>query len=288
MNPNKQLNRRGFFKAGLLGPAAVALAGLPRSISGAVVKAPQDAFHGLKVGLTSYSLRSFTLDQAIEMTKQLRVKHISLKDMHLSFKTTPEERKEARKKIEDAGLVLMGGGVIYMGNNEVEVRGRFEYARDAGMPTVVAAPDPLALDLVEKMAKEFNIRVAIHNHGPGDKRYPSPLDVMRLVKDRDPLMGLCMDVGHTVRLGEDPVAVIQQCASRLYDFHIKDVTEAVAKGGNVPVGRGVIDIVAVLKSLLKMNFSHHVALEYEIDAKAPLPGMMESYAYMRGVLAALA
>jgi len=110
---------------------------------------------------------------------------------------------------------------------------------------------------------------------------------MKLVKDRDPRMGLCIDAGHTVRLGEDPVAVIQDCANRLYDFQIKDVTEATAKGGATEIGKGVIDIVAVLRALVGLNYAHHVALEYETNADAPMPGMLESYAYLRGVLAAL-
>jgi sugar phosphate isomerase/epimerase len=152
---------------------------------------------------------------------------------------------------------------------------------------MVCSPDPAALDLVEKMARQYEIRIAIHNHGPGDKRYPSPLDVLRLVKDRDPLLGLCIDVGHTVRLSEDPVDVIHQCARRLYDFHMKDVTQAAANGEATEVGKGVIDIVGVLKALLSLKFPYHVALEYEANADAPMPGILESLAYIRGALAAI-
>ncbi len=221
------------------------------------------------------------------MTRQAGMKYITLKDMHLSMKSTAAERRAAREKIEAAGLTLMGGGVIYMNNQETEIRAAFDYAKDAGMPTIVCSPEPAALDMVEKMAKQYGIRIAIHNHGPGDKRYPSPLDVLRLVKDRHPLMGLCIDVGHTVRLGEDPVVVIQQCASRLHDFHIKDVTQAAANGASIEVGKGVIDIVGVLKTLVRVKFAYHLALEYEANADAPMPGIIESFAYMRGVLAGL-
>jgi sugar phosphate isomerase/epimerase len=244
-------------------------------------------FHGLKLGMASYTLRKFSLDQAIAMTRQLGLKYITLKDMHLPMKSSSAERREAREKVEAAGLTLMGGGVIYMKNSEEEVRSAFDYAKDAGMPTIVCSPEPAALDTVEKMAKEYHIRVAIHNHGPGDKHYPSPLDVLRLVKDRDPLLGLCIDVGHTVRLGEDPVSAMEQCASRLYDFHMKDVTQAAANGAPTEVGRGVIDIVAVLKAFIRLKYEYHVALEYEAHADAPLPGLIESVAYMRGVLAAI-
>jgi inosose dehydratase len=181
----------------------------------------------------------------------------------------------------------MGGGVIYLKNNDEEIRAVFDYAKDAGMPTIVCSPEPDALDSVEKMAKEYDLLIAIHNHGPGDKKYPSPLDVLRLVKDRDARMGLCMDVGHTVRLGEDPVAEIEQAGSRLHDFHIKDETKAAANGSPTEVGKGVIDIVGVLKALVAAKYPYHIGLEYEANETNPMPGVIESVAYMRGVLAAI-
>ena len=282
------IQRRHFLQTGLLGSTAlVAAATFPATVWGAVTKPDRDPFDGLKVGIASYSLRKFSLDQAIAMTKQAGVKYITLKDMHLPLKSTPAECQEARQKIEEAGLVLMGGGVIYINNKEDEVRSIFEYAKHAGMPPIVASPDPAALDTVEKLAKEYDIRVAIHNHGPGDKRYPSPLDVLRMVQDRDAHLGICIDVGHTVRIGEDPVAVIQACAGRLYDFHLKDVTQATSKGGPADLGKGVIDLVAVLKTLVGLKFPYHVALEHEANGDAPLPGIIESFAYVRGVLAAI-
>src|SRR5882762_8431186 len=171
MKTSPALNRRRFLQASLLASTALAAATLPRKSLAAVTKPERDPFHGLKMGLTSYTLRKFTLDQAIAMTKQAGVKYISLKEVHLPLKSTPEQRKEARKKVEDAGLVLMGGGVIYIKDNEDEIHNVFEYAKDAGMATIVCSPDPEALDKVEKAAKDYNLRIAIHNHGPGDKRY---------------------------------------------------------------------------------------------------------------------
>jgi len=287
MKTSPALNRRRFLQASLLASTALAAATLPRRSLAAVTKTQRDPFHGLKMGLTTYTLRKFTLDQAIGMTKQAGVKYISLKEVHLPLKSTPEQRKEARKKVEDAGLVLMGGGVIYIKDNEDEIHNVFEYAKDAGMATIVCSPDPEALDKVEKAATVYDLRIAIHNHGPGDKRYPSPLDVLRMVKDRDARMGICMDVGHTVRIGEDPVVAIEKCSNRLYEFHMKDVTEAAARGASTTVGQGVIDIVAVLTALIKIKFPWHVALEYEANGDAPMPGVLQSFAYMRGVLAAL-
>ena len=276
-----RLSRRRFIGSGLLASTVMSMPTLPRVFSAATSETPD---RGLKLGVTSYTFRKFSLEQAIAMTREAALKYISLKDMHQPLKSTPAERKQAHVKVEQAGLVLMGGGVIYMKNDEREIRDAFEYAKDAGMPTIICSPDPEALDTVEKLAKQYRVRIAIHNHGPGDKRYPSPLDVLALVKERDPLMGLCMDVGHTVRLGLDPVKAIEQCAARLYDFHMKDVTAANAKGGAVQVGKGVIDIPGVLKALLEAKFAYHVALEYETDANNPLPGVKNSIQYIRGVL----
>jgi len=287
MKKSPLIQRRRFLQTSLLGSMAFATADLPKMILAAAADAERDPYRGLKVGMTSYTLHKFTLDQAIAMTQEAGVKYISLKDVHLPLKSTREQRQEARKKVEAAGLVLMGGGVIYMKNNEDEIRNVFEYAKDAGMPTIVCSPDPEALDTVEKMAVKYDLRIAIHNHGPTDKKYPSPLDVLRLVKDRDKHMGICMDVGHTVRIGEDPVPVINQCASRLYDFHMKDVTSATPDGKATEVGKGIIDIPGVLKALLKLKFPYHVALEYEASADNPMPGVMASYAYIRKVLAAI-
>jgi sugar phosphate isomerase/epimerase len=286
MKTSGSINRRHFLQTSLLGSSALLTGSLPALVHAAADA--KDPYHGLKVGITTYTLRKFSLEQAIAMTKEAGVKYISLKDMHLPMKSTREQRQEAHRKIKEAGLVLMGGGVIYIKNTPEDIRNTFEYAKDAGMPTIVCSPDLEALDGVEKTAKEYDLRIAIHNHGPGDKRYPSPLDVLRLVKDRDSRMGICMDVGHTVRIGEDPVAAIKQCASRLYDFHMKDVTGKTASSGPTEVGKGVIDIPGVLKALLDTKFSYHVALEYEVKADDPMPGVKESYAYIRSVLAKMA
>ncbi len=270
--------RRQFLKAGLLGSTAFAIC--PRLFAADA----EDPFRGLKMGIASYTFLKFSLDQTIAMTKEAGVKYLCLKDKHLPMKSTTEQRQEAHKKIETAGLTLMGGGVIYM-RKEADLQSSFDYAKEAGMPTIVCAPAIELLDGVEKLAKQYDIRIAIHNHGPGDKIYPSPLDVLKMVKDRDAHMGICMDVGHTVRIGEDPVAVIKQCASRLYDFHIKDESEATPKGKPTIVGKGVIDIPGVLKTLVSIKFPYHVALEYEANADNPLPDVQASFAYMRKALA---
>lgn len=284
----KSVDRRRFLQMGLIGSAAALAAKPGGDAFGAVTKPERDPDDGLKLGIASYTFRKFTLDQGIAMTKQAGFKYINLKDAHLPLKSTTAERQAAREKIEAAGLKLMGGGVIYMKNDEAQIQGVFEYARDAGMPVIVCSPTVDALDAVEKKAKEFNIVVAIHNHGPTDKAYPSPLDVLALVKDRDPLMGICMDIGHTVRVGVDPVECVEKCGSRLRDLHMKDETKAAASGKPTELGHGVIDIVGVLKALADRKFPGHIGLEYEAHDDNPLPYVMECSGYLRGVLAAMA
>lgn len=284
MDGNGLLNRRGFIAAG----TAVLAAGTPkiRTYASEIPKA-NDPFKGLKVGLASYSTRKFSLDKTIEMMKRMGVRYVTLKSFHLELNTSIEERIAVARKLKDNDIILMGGGVIYLKNDEKEVRNAFEYARNAGMPVMVASPDIDALPLVEKMVKEFNIPVAIHNHGPGDGKYPSPLDAYKYASEYDKRIGLCIDVGHTVRWGDDEIEVIQEVKDRLYDFHVKDVTARNKDGQTVAIGRGIIDIPGVLKALLEINFKGHVALEYEADADDPLPGMCESFGYIRGALAAM-
>ena len=279
MKTELPVSRRQFVQQTAIGSTALTL-----GLSAGTPAGAADPYRGLKMGLASISFRDFTLDQGILMMKELEVKGLSLRQAHLPLTSTPAELKAVAKKIKDAGLELLGVGVINM-KKEEDVRSAFDYAKGAGVPTLVCNPVSALLDVVEKCAVEYNMRIAIHNHGPGDKTYPSPLDAFKLVRDRHEVLGLCLDVGHTARLGENPVEVLQKCSQRVYDFHMKDVTEATPKGKACIVGRGVVDVPTILKILVKMKFPYHVALEYETDWTAPLPGLKASFEYMRKVLA---
>ncbi len=241
----------------------------------------------MKIGLASYSMRSHSLDKVIELCKAADVKYLTLKDMHLPRTDTPEALAAAKAKIAAAGIIVTGGGVINMKNDPDQVRKDFEYARASKLPMIVGSPDPDALDLVEKMVKEFGIPVAIHNHGPEDKKFPSPRDIMAAIKKRDKRLGVCMDIGHTVRAGVDPIACVKECGARLMDLHVKDLRDTKDKNSQVEVGRGSIDIVGLFKALHKQRFAGHANLEYEINADNPAAGIRESLAYMRGVAAAI-
>lgn len=282
----------GISRRGFLGTVAAAAA-LPGAIGAeahafAAAAAPAGAGRTLKLGVASYSMRKFPLDKALEMAKALGISHMTFKDVHIPRTDPPETTRALRAKIEAAGITIMGGGTINMPNKPDQIRKDFEYAKNAGMPLIYASPDPAALDAIEKLVKEFDIKLAIHNHGPEDKWWPAPQDAYNALKARDKRMGLCIDIGHTIRTGTDFLKSCVDFQDRLYDMHVKDLKVKTDKDSQVEVGRGVLDFPALFRTLLKTGYQGQVGLEYEIKADDPLPGMLESIAYMRGVLAAVA
>jgi sugar phosphate isomerase/epimerase len=272
-------SRRAFF-----GATAGALA-LVRTGSGATSGSdPED----LKLGVASYSFREFSRAHAIRDTKKLGVRYINIKEFHLPLNSTPAEIEKARQEFDKAGLTILGGGnVSFQVNDEADIRAKFEYARMAGMPVLVCAPTHETLPKMEKYVKQYNIKIAVHNHGPEDKHFPTPQSVLKVVKDMDPRCGLCIDVGHTARTGVDVVESIREAGPRLHDMHVKDLARLNEKDSQVPVGDGAMPIVEIFKTLKKMNYKGGVMLEYEVEGDNPMPGMVKSFAYMRGVLAGL-
>jgi len=265
--------------------AAVSLAGVKTSFSqgqgsGVALKSR------LKLGLASYTLRKFSLDETLATTARLGLKYICFKSFHLPLESTPAQIQSVVAKVEQAGLILYGGGVISM-RKEADVNQAFDYAKAAGMKVIIGAPDPELLLLINKKVQEYDIKLAIHNHGPTDKTYPTPTSAYERIKDLDRRIGLCNDIGHTIRAGEDPSVSAERFADRLLDVHIKDVSEATAKGENIEVGRGVIDIPMFVRTLLKIGYEGVVSFEYEKDADDPFLGLAESVGYVRGVLAAV-
>jgi sugar phosphate isomerase/epimerase len=199
----------------------------------------------------------------------------------------PEVTAATRRKIEAAGLTIMGGGTITLKNDPAQVRKAFEYAKAGGFPLMVVAPEPAAFDVIEAMIEEFDVKVAIHNHGPEDKHFPAPQDAYKLLQGRDPRFGLCMDIGHATRAGADPVKTVDECRDRLLDLHVKDLRVKTDRDSQTEVGKGVLDIPGLFRALLRTSFTGHVGLEYEINEASPQVGIKESFAYMRGVLDAL-
>jgi sugar phosphate isomerase/epimerase len=272
-------SRRGFLGS-MMAAGAVPFTGAAAAQGGA----PLD----IKLGVATYSLREFSRAHAIRMIKQLNTPYVSIKEFHLLVSGTPEETRRGRAEFEKAGLkILSGGNVSFQIDDEEDIRKRFEYAKNAGMPMIVCAPTHATLPKMEKYVKEYNIKIALHNHGPEDKHFPTPQSVLDAVKNMDPRCGLCIDLGHSARTGADLIESIRQAGSRLLDVHIKDLKNYKEKASQVPVGDGELPIPAIFAELKKMNYQGGVMLEYEIDGDDPLPGMQKSFAYMRGVLAGL-
>jgi inosose dehydratase len=277
-------SRRQFLKVAGTGILAAGVSNAYASVSREnIVTIPEIPF---TLGMAGYTFREFTVEQTIEMMKRAGVNTLSLKDFHLPYNSTKEKIDEVLKKFSDAGITVYTLGVIYMNTREF-VDQAFNYAKLAGMKMIVAAPNYELLDYVEEKVKANDIRIAIHNHGPDNTLYPNATDIWNNIKDRDSRLGICIDIGHTIRDGEDPAVDIQRYSERIYDMHIKDVTSANKEGKTVEMGRGIIDIPNVIAAIMKINYSGKCSLEFEKDMKDPLAGIAESIGYWRGVVACL-
>jgi sugar phosphate isomerase/epimerase len=241
-------------------------------------------FHGLRLGACSYSLRAFPLVEALQAIKRLGVHYVSLKDVHLPLSSTPDQRKQVKQQAEELGLTITSCGVIYLKDDEASMHQAFDYVRDLGASIAVIGVTHEQLPTLDKVIRDYDLKAAIHNHGPNDKRFPSPLQVYDAVKGLDKRIGVCMDIGHTFRMHEDVVDDIKRTFDRLYSMHFKDLESDHVDAKGVPVGTGVMPIIGILRELVRSNYKGEVQLEYEVEAKDPVPGMAESFGYMRGVL----
>lgn len=282
------ISRRNLIKTGALAAATIPTINFA-SLAARATEEP-DRWHGLKIGVATYTVRELPIEEAIKAVKRVGLKYISIKNVknHIDLSHTTEERKQRAQMFRDAGLIPLSVGNVAMRTGEADIRKAFEYARDVGVPTIVCAPSPDAMPILDKMVKEFDIRLAIHNHGPEDKGFfPSPYDVWQAVEKYDKRIGLCIDVGHTARAGVDPAEAIVKCRERLYDAHLKDIFALGDKNTPIEGGRGILDLKSVLAALLKINYQGLVGFEYEKDSKDPVPGLAESVGYTKGLLAGL-
>jgi sugar phosphate isomerase/epimerase len=280
---SKKESRRGFFRTVALGAA-----GLASVRWGRAAEITPSGSSSVRLGVASYSLRKLSRADAIKAIQALRTPYVNIKSFHLPLESTPEEIAAGRREFEQAGLQIVGGGTITLQkDDDDDIRFHFEYAKKCGMPLMVIAPTPATLPRIERFVKEYGIQVAIHNHGPEDPYFPGPQDALPVINDMDPRVGVCLDVGHTTRTGIDMVEAINLSGDRLLDVHIKDLRDLMVKESQCIVGEGAMPVARIFEQLEKMSYPGYVNLEYEIDADNPLPGMKQSFAYMRGVLAGL-
>ncbi len=278
------LSRRNFIRSSALAAATCAAKpAFEQLTEAALVPSP------IRLGLASYTFRNFTRAQTIGFMRQLNVTSLNAKDVKDHLPMDPTAEAQALADYAAAGIQLHAAGAIYFPKDEDDdIRAKFEYCKRAGIKVIVAGdPAPATLPRIEKFVKEYDIRIAIHNHGPEDKIFPSPVDVLRTVANMDPRIGCCIDVGHCVRAGTDVVAAIHSAGPRLFNMHIKDLAIFDAKESQVAVGDGKMPIRAIFEALAKINYPGFIDLEYEIHSDDPMPGVIASFAYMRGVLSGM-
>ena len=268
-------------QTGILGVAATTLINIPTVLAAPAKSyvAGEDSF---KLGIAGYSFVNFNLDESLKMMKKVDVHYLCIKDFHLPFKSTAEEIAAFHAKLKDNNVIGYAVGPIYTKTKE-EIDKAFDYAKRVGVDLLIGIPAHADLEYVAQKTKEYNIRYAIHNHGPEDKLYPNAESIYNRIKNLDQRVGICFDMGHNKRDGRDSVVDLQKYSKRIFDMHLKNVTEAANKGTTCELGRGVIDIPAFVKMLRKVNYKGSCSLEYEKDMKDPLAGIAESVGYFKGV-----
>ena len=233
-----------------------------------------DADLPIRLGIASYTFRSFDSAHLIDFMHQLKTPLLNLKSVHLPMTSLDLNPKDIHPTMiplaqvaaqaaayRAAGFILTAdGNITFDKDDDDDIRPKFEYLKTAGIPIAVCAPTHQNLPRLEKFVKEYNIKLAIHNHGPEDKNFPSPFDVLEAVKNMDPRIGLCIDLGHAMRAGADVVAAIYAAGPRLFDIHIKDLADATAKESQVAVGEGVMPVRAIFQALIDTKYPGNVDL----------------------------
>ena len=283
MQMKNNFSRRDFVRSGALVAAAFAAS---NDVFAVTTERPSaDEGSPIQLGVASYTFRNFPRAQMIGFLKQLNVLALNAKDVKDHLPVEPQEEAAALADYAAAGIKPHAAGTIYFQKDEdADIRGKFEYCKRAGIPVIVAGdPAPETLPRIEKFVKEYDIRFAIHNHGPEDKLWPSPLDVLKAVKNLDPRIGCCIDVGHTARAGTDVAQSIHEAGPRLFNLHMKDLTDFQSKESQVEVGKGIMPVKKIFEALTAIRYKGFVDLEYEIHPDDPMPGVIASFAFIRSV-----
>lgn len=244
-----------------------------------------DTYENFKVGMAGYTFVNFDLDKTLDIMQKCDVKYLCIKDFHLPLSSSDIQIEEFHQKLSAKGVTGYAVGPIYM-KTEEEVDNAFEYAKRVGVKLIVGVPNYELLPYVDKKVKEYDFKYAIHLHGPDMALYPDADDVWENVKDLDPRIGMCLDIGHDRRNGKDPIEDLEKYISRVFDIHLKDVTGATKAGYSVEVGRGILDIPGFVRMLRKTGYDGVCSLEHERNMKDPFLGIAESIGYFRGVIEA--
>lgn len=276
-------SRRNFIK--LTGVGAIA-SQLPLLAAAGSFSASPPAQELFRIGIAGYSFTDYKDDigKTIEVLKAIRVNNTSLKDFQLPYNSSQAQIDKVLSQFKEAGITISALGVIYM-RSEKEIDDAFEYTRKTGVKTIAGVANYELLSYLEKRAKENNITVAIHNHGPEDHLFPDIDSIYEKIRDMDKLLGICMDIGHTFRCGHDPSAMFLKYHDRIYDVHFKDEESPTAESKSVVNGWGKIDFISFVKALRKTKYSGICGLENR--QKDPATALAESIGHFRGILTAV-
>ena len=282
------MNRREFLKTGAAGAALlavpeVALGRIPEAApTDSGMKKPRATADKFHLGMAGYTFVNFDIDTTLRIMQRLDVHWLCIKDFHLPLDSTDEQISAFHAKLAEKGVTGYAVGPIYM-KSEAEVDRAFAYARRVGVKLIVSVPNYELLPYVEKKVQEYDFRTAIHLHGPDMQLYPDATDIWNSVKNLDPRIGMCLDIGHDMRFGADPIRDLKRYSSRVFDIHLKDVTGNTREGRAIELGRGKIDFPRFVKMLRKVGYAGSCSLEYEKDMKDPFLGIAESVGYFRAV-----
>ena len=258
-----------------------ALVSLSMPAKAQLVSGPR-GYDDFKIGVAGYTYRSYDIDQTLAFLKSMDVKYFSVKDWWLPLDSTKEQMDAFKAKCREYDVEPYILGPIYM-RSEEEVDRAFAYAERYGSDVFIGVPNYELTDYVIKKVKETGIKVAIHTHGPDGAPFPNIQKVAEVYKDPSLGIGCCMDLGHSVRMGEDIVKDIKKYKDWIYDIHIKDESEASKAGKTWEMGRGVMDFRPIVKVLRQIKYKGVVSLEFEKNGNNPHPGVAESIGYLRGV-----
>ena len=246
---------------------------------------PPETGEKFKLGMAGYSFLNFDLDKTLDVMQKMDMNYLCIKDFHLPLNSTEAQIKDFHAKLAEKGVTGYAVGPIYM-RSEAEIDQAFAYAKRVGVKMVVGVPNVELLPYVNKKVKEYGFNYAIHLHGPDQPTYQDADEVWERTKDLDPRIGMCLDIGHNLRNGKDPVAALKKYHTRVFDVHLKDVTGTTKAGYSVEVGRGLIDIPAFISALREVGYTGMVSLEHERNMNDPFTGIGESIGYFRAMIEA--
>jgi sugar phosphate isomerase/epimerase len=250
--------------------------------------------NGFAIGCQAYTFRMFTAFEAIEKTAEAGGKVIEFypkqkfsKDDATVWDHNASDEMIARMKakLKQHGIFAANYGVVNIPKNEDEARKIFVFARKMGMIGVTTESVD-SIDTIEKLVKEFDIKVGFHDH-PKKANDPSyrlwdPNYILELVKDRDHRIGACADTGHWVRSGLKPVDCLKILKGRIVSSHLKDLNEfGKVEAHDVPYGQGVSEIAAILDEFKAQKMSGNISVEYEYNWENSVPEVKQCITFVR-------